>query len=65
MRVVHLEQEGFDEEEISLLVQMSPYLVSDYLAVYEQNDTSFCRQRLQEQLTRINNRSLAEKRGAV
>ena len=53
VRVINLEQKGLTTPEISLLLQMSPYLVDDYLALYAQNDTSFSRQRLQEQLERL------------
>lgn len=65
VRVFHLRQEGFAEAEISLLLHMSPYLVSDYLAVYEQNQTSFTQQRLQEQVERLSKRSQTSKKGAL
>jgi len=65
LRVVHLQQQGFSEEETSVLLQMSLYLVRDYLAVYAQNDTPFARQRLEEQLKRLQNRPQVGKKGEL
>lgn len=52
-RVINLRQKGLNNTEISLLLQISLPLVDDYVAIYTQNDTPFCRHRLQEQLERI------------
>jgi predicted transcriptional regulator len=48
-------------EEIGLVLQMTPSLVAEYLAVYEQHNTPFCRQRLQEQLERLTQASPTKK----
>ena len=64
VRVVELHQQGFSQDQIALLLQMGLALVQEYLAVYRQNDTQQCRQRLQEQLERLNGHSRAKK-GAI
>ncbi len=53
VQVVRLQQQGYGEAEISQLAQKSPALVREYLAVYAQNDSPACRERLAEQLTRL------------
>jgi Trp operon repressor len=53
VRVVNLHQQGFSQDDMALLLQMSSSLVEQYLAVYAQHDTPFSRQRLQEQLVRL------------
>lgn len=63
VRVLHLHQKGFTMAEISLALQVGIPLVNEYLAVYEQNDTPFCRQRLSEQLERLGGTSTEQKRG--
>jgi DNA-binding transcriptional MocR family regulator len=63
-RVVQLRQKGFTPGEISLALQVGIPLVNQYLVLYQQNDTPFCRQRLAEQLQRLNGSSLKAKRGA-
>jgi hypothetical protein len=55
VRVVELHQQGFAESQIALVVQIGLPLVQEYLAIYHQNDTPACRQRLQEQLQRLTN----------
>ncbi len=65
VRVIKLHQKGLSSNEISLLVQMSRYLVKDYLAVYDQNDAPFCRQRLQEHLERLTKGDSEPKKGAL
>lgn len=52
MCVVQLHQQGFIDAEVALLAQMSLPLVKEYLAVYQENDTPFCQERLNEQLQR-------------
>ena len=49
--------------EIGLALQIGIPLVKEYLAVYQQNDTSFCRQRLAEQTARLSETPLQLKRG--
>ena len=53
VRVIQLHQQGFEVSQISLLLQLGPALVQEYLAVYEQNDSPACRQRLESQLARL------------
>ena len=63
VRVIELHQQGFSENQIGLLLQMGLALVQEYLAVYRQNDTPECRERLQEQLKRLSGHSTAQKGG--
>jgi hypothetical protein len=65
VRVVNLHQQQFSPNEIGLLLQVSHPLLKEYLAVYEQYDSDFCRQRLQEQLTRLTGSSVQPKKGAL
>ena len=65
VRVVNLHQQDFSPPEIGLLLQVSQPLLAEYLAVYEQYDSPFCRQRLQEQLTRLTGNSVQPKKGAL
>ena len=62
VRVVQLHQQGFEDTEVALLAQMSPPLVKEYLAVYQENDTPFCRERLNEQLQRLIQGKTSKKR---
>ncbi|MCP5007375.1 MAG: DUF1670 domain-containing protein [Planctomycetes bacterium] len=64
-RVINLKQKGMSPAEISLLLQMSTYLVAEYLAIYVQNDTPFSRQRLQEQLERLTQANNSKKNRRV
>ena len=61
VRVINLQRQGMSNEEIGLVLQMTPSLVAEYLAVYEQHNTPFCRQRLQEQLERLTQASPTKK----
>ncbi len=61
-RVINLQQKGLTRAEISLLLQISSYLVDDYMAIYAQNDTPFSQQRLQEQLERLNQANTTQKK---
>ncbi len=65
VRVINLHLKGISLEEISLLLQMSSYLVKDYLALYSQNEAPFCRQRLQEQLNRLTRSKNEPKKGVL
>ncbi len=53
VRVVQLDQQEFAQAQIALVVQIGLPLVQEYLAIYQQNDSVACRQRLQEQLQRF------------
>lgn len=64
VRVVELHQRGNQPEEIAFLLQMGLPLVNDYLGVYQVNDSPDCRERLQEQLARLN-QGAAGKKGAI
>ena len=64
VRVIQLHHKQFTEGEISLALQLGPALVQEYLAVYAQHDTPFCRQRLEEQLARLSSSPSGAKRGA-
>jgi biotin operon repressor len=65
VRVVNLQQQGFSPTEIGLLLQVSQPLLSEYLAVYEQHTSPFCRQRLQEQLMRVTGNSSQPQKGGL
>jgi len=62
-RVVQLHRQALSLGEISLTLQISQALVKEYLAVYQQNDTPFCRQRLAQQLERLSRRPAEPKKG--
>jgi hypothetical protein len=64
-RVINLHQKEMTISEISLLLQMSDYLVKEYLAIYTDHDTPFCRQRLAEQLNRLTNSDHEPKKGGL
>lgn len=59
VRIVELYQEGFDARQIARLVESGEALVQEYLAVYEQNDSIECRERLAEQIARMQKGSAA------
>jgi hypothetical protein len=63
IRLVQLHHRGLSPNQIGMLLQISPTLVQEYLAVYHQHDTPDCRERLQDQLRRLDAPSAA-KRGA-
>jgi len=53
VQVVRLHQQGLSDSQIGLLLQIGTVLVQDYLSVYQHNAEPECRQRLEEQLTRL------------
>lgn len=53
VQVVRLHQQGLSPIQIGLLLQIGEVLVEDYLDVYRHNAERECRQRLEEQLTRL------------
>jgi hypothetical protein len=63
VRVVDLHQQGFSDSPIALLLNVSLALVREYLAVYQQNATPECRERLAAQMERLE-RAGAPKKGA-
>jgi hypothetical protein len=61
VRVIQLHGKAFIEGEIALALQIGVPLVKEYLTVYQQNDTPFCRQRLAEQIQRLEGASSIKK----
>ncbi len=53
VQVVRLHQEKMSINQVALLLQIGAPLVRDYLDVYEHNAEPECRERLEEQLTRL------------
>lgn len=53
VRVVALQQEGLHEQQIAHLTQCGVHLVQEYLQLYQQCDEAHCRERLAEQLQRL------------
>ncbi|MFN3762343.1 MAG: DUF1670 domain-containing protein [Anaerolineae bacterium] len=53
VRVVALHQQGFSEGQIALLLNMGRALVQEYLTVYRGNDTPEGRERLADQMERL------------
>lgn len=64
VRVIELQRQGFDVVQTAQLVQIGQALVEEYLAVWRDNDTPACRQRLEEQLQRFAQGKGQQKRGA-
>lgn len=62
VRVVQLHQQGFGPEEIALLLQIGWPLVADYLAIYQEHDSPFARERLAAQLQRLQQRVGGQKK---
>ena len=52
-RVVHLHRRGWVDHQIAMLLGIGSSLVAEYLAIYRENDSPACRQRLEAQLTRL------------
>jgi hypothetical protein len=68
LRIVELHEQGFSLNQIARLVEQSEALVQEYLAVYHQNSSPECRERLAEQLTRLrkaNGRPSEPKKGEL
>jgi DNA-binding MarR family transcriptional regulator len=64
VRVVDLHQQGMPESQIAFALQISEYLVGEYLALYGQHDTVEYRARLTEQIERLR-RAPGEKKGVL
>jgi hypothetical protein len=62
IRVIQLQQQGLDIDEIAMLLQIGWPLTSDYLAIYQQHDTPFVRERLANQMQRFQQRTQSEKK---
>jgi DNA-binding NarL/FixJ family response regulator len=65
LRVMQLHRQGLAVVEIALLLQIGQPLVKEYLAIYQQHDSPFARQRLAEQLQRLNQRPAGQKKRVV
>jgi hypothetical protein len=63
VRVADLHRQGFREGEITLVLEMSAYLVREYLALYRQHDEPVYQERLTEQIERLS-RAPKGKKGA-
>jgi DNA-binding Lrp family transcriptional regulator len=64
VRVVDLHQQGMPESQIAFVLQISNYLVGEYLALYRQHDATEYQARLTEQIERLR-RAPSEKKGAL
>lgn len=53
VRVADLHRKGFRDGEIALVLEMSAYLVGEYLALYHQHDEPVYQERLTEQIERL------------
>ena len=63
VRVVDLHQQGFSDNQVALLLNVSPVLVREYLTVYQDHASPECRERLAAQLERLG-RAGVPKKGA-
>jgi DNA-binding Lrp family transcriptional regulator len=61
VRVADLHRQGFSEDQSALLLDISVYLVREYLAVYKQHDSLEYQNRLTEQIERLCKASKAKK----
>ena len=52
-RVVHLHRRGMAQHQIAMLLGIGSPLVAEYLAIYQEHNSSACRQRLEAQLERL------------
>ena len=55
-------QQGYESAQIAQLVQISEALVGEYLAIWQENDTSATYERLADQLLRLQKRNQSEKK---
>lgn len=53
VRVIHLHTQDFADTQVASLLGISNFLVTDYLAIYHQYDSPACRQRLADQIERL------------
>jgi DNA-binding Lrp family transcriptional regulator len=61
VRVADLHRQGFSPDQIALLLELSTYLVREYLAIYAKYDSVECRERLTEQIERLSQAPRAKK----
>jgi len=65
VRVVQLHEQDFEKSQIAHLAQIQEPLVEEYLAIYHKNNSIFCRERLKEQLQRLGQGKVVQKRGLL
>ena len=61
MRVADLHRQEFSASEISLLLELSAYLVREYMAVYNEHGLIEYQERLTEQIERLRKAPRAKK----
>ena len=61
VRVADLYRQGFSPDQIALLLELSTYLVREYLVIYTKHDSVECRERLTEQIKRLSKAPRAKK----
>jgi DNA-binding Lrp family transcriptional regulator len=61
VRVADLHEQGFGADETALLLDLSAYLVGEYLAIYQVHDALEYRERLKEQIERLRKAPRAKK----
>jgi hypothetical protein len=61
LRVAELHREGKSESEIALILDLSAYLVGEYLAIYTEHDELEYQERLTEQIERLRHAPKAKK----
>lgn len=65
LRVVQLTQRGLSDAQIAQVVQIGPALLREYLAIYHAQDTPASRERLAEQVQRLERAENKPERGAL
>lgn len=65
LRVLQLRRQGFEDAQIAMLVQIGQPLVQEYLTIWKENDNPATRERLADQLQRLQRPVQAIKRGAA
>lgn len=61
VRVADLHRQGYDPGQIAMLLELSPYLVGEYLAVYQEHESVEYQERLTEQIERLSKAPQAKK----
>jgi hypothetical protein len=65
LRVVQLTQRGLSEAQVAQVVQIGPALLREYLTLYKAQDTPACRERLAEQVQRLERAENKPEKGAL
>jgi hypothetical protein len=61
VRVADLHRQGYDANEIAMLLELSAYLVGEYLVIYNEHDVIEYQERLTEQIERLSKAPRAKK----